>query len=200
MPSTVFKWPRFGVAAALLPKILRAAASSWPLLVLPATLQSNWFSAPRLVSVSLLSKQYSNCACSVALPATPACGHGSWPFSTVVDTCSWPGAFCSTPIQIGFCRARLSSSVTLYWNSLISCQRHMAFGVAVPSPLMSARPFGKVASQVWFGPFFAAAGWPPEGYVAGGYGPVALLVKPRPGGTGSNGSSDKVQLRALLPP
>jgi hypothetical protein len=150
------------VAALLLPVILRALASSRLLLLLPPTVQSQLFSAPRLVSLSLRSKQYSYCACSAALPAVVD-GQGCWPGSTLVDTCSWPGAFCSTPIQIGLLRARLSASITGYWNSLISCQRHIALGVAAPSPLMSARPLGSVASQVMLGPLPVLAGWPALG-------------------------------------
>src|SRR3954462_4520960 len=107
MPSSVLAWPPLPellVSPLVAPTSLRAVASSEAFSALPVTEQSHWFSAPRLVSLSLRSKQYSYCACSDGAPATPVFGHGSWPVSTVVETCSCPGEFCSTPIQIGFCR------------------------------------------------------------------------------------------------
>lgn len=167
MPSSVLAWPAEPVLLA--PVSLRAVASSDALSALPVTEQSHWFSAPRLVSPSLRSKQYSYWACSEASPATPAFGQGSWPLSTVVLMCSWPGAFCSTPIQIGFWRARLSASATGYWYSLISCQRHIDLVLVPPlvatllAPLMSLAPPGRVFCQSWFGPLPAVAGWPPVG-------------------------------------
>ena len=67
-------------------------------------------------------------------------------------------------------------------------------------PLIAAAPPGSVSSQAWFGPLPVDAGCPVVGKVLGGYGPVALFVRPSAGVTGSIGSSAKVQLRALLPP
>src|SRR5262249_4056840 len=117
---------------------------------LPMTEQSYWLAAPRLVSVSLRSKQYSHCARALALPTAaygepagsgatpfgvvgaivPSSEFGIWPVMTPIELCSWPGMTDSRPIQSGRFRSTLKYSMIWYWNCCTDCQRHMLrFGV-----------------------------------------------------------------------
>src|SRR5207244_4085928 len=98
------------------------------------TEQSYALAAPRLVSPSARSKQYSHCASALALPSAvygepggsgvafgPAgsgavsSAAGIWPVITDMELCSWPATTDSMPMNSGRFLRALKYSTSGYW-------------------------------------------------------------------------------------
>src|ERR1044071_3689462 len=118
---------------------------------LPGTEQSHWLVAPRLVSVSPRSKQYSHCASALLLPTGVYGGLGGscvvssaagiWPVMTDIEMCSWPGPTLSMPRNSGRFRNALKYSTSGYWNSCSDCHRHMLrFGLTPETSPLGVMP------------------------------------------------------------
>src|SRR5216110_2897613 len=133
----------------------------------PGVVQSQLFAAaPRLVSESARSKQYSHIASDVPLPSAVYGGAvgsvavssaaGIWPVMTDIDVCSWPGTTVWMPRNSGRFLYAFRYSMSGYWNSCTDCQRHMFLLGLVPD----GSPLGVTPelSQVVFGPLPAMKG------------------------------------------
>src|SRR5215470_13108733 len=137
---------------------------------LPGTEQSQLLAAPRLVSVSPRSKQYSHCASALPLPSAvyggPAGSEaessaaGIWPVMIDIEVCSWPGATVSRPRNSGRFLRALRYSMRGYWNSCTDCHRHMFRNVTPLIVVVDRSPLGVTPESCHdvFGPTPAANG------------------------------------------